>query len=49
MEDWEMSSFRDYAGLRNGFLCNQKLAHELLDISSEPGKFYEEANKFIID
>jgi hypothetical protein len=49
MEDWEMSSFRDYAGLRNGVLCNQKLVHELLDISSESGKFYEEAYKVIID
>lgn len=27
--DWEFSSFRDYAGIRNGKLCNQKLLFEL--------------------
>ena len=26
MEDWEFSSFRDYAGLREGNLCNKLLA-----------------------
>lgn len=26
MEDWEYSSFKDYAGLRNGSLCNKELA-----------------------
>lgn len=26
LEDWEFSSFKDYAGLRNGTLCNQNLA-----------------------
>ena len=26
MEDWEYSSFKDYAGLRNGTLCNKELA-----------------------
>ncbi len=26
LEDWEFSSFRDYAGLRNGTLCNKELA-----------------------
>ena len=25
MEDWKFSSFRDYAGLRNGTLCNNLL------------------------
>jgi len=32
MEDWEMSSFKDYAGLRNGSLCNKQLAYDLLEI-----------------
>lgn len=32
MEDWEFSSFADYAGKRNGTLCNQPLAYELLDL-----------------
>ncbi|HEV8080170.1 MAG TPA: hypothetical protein VGP43_05625 [Chitinophagaceae bacterium] len=26
LEDWEFSSFNDYAGLRNGTLCNKNLA-----------------------
>jgi putative transposase len=26
LEEWEYSSFKDYAGLRNGSLCNKKLA-----------------------
>ena len=29
MEDWEFSSFKDYAGLRNGTLCNQELLFNL--------------------
>ncbi len=34
-EYWDYSSFRDYAGLRNGTLCNKQLARELLDIRVE--------------
>ncbi len=30
MEEWEYSSAKDFAGLRNGTLCNQALAKELL-------------------
>jgi hypothetical protein len=26
LEDWEFSSFKDYAGVRNGTLCNKELA-----------------------
>ena len=29
-EDWEFSSYRDYLGLRNGTLCNQPLAYQLM-------------------
>ena len=29
LEDWEYSSFKDYAGLRNGSLCNKELATKL--------------------
>lgn len=32
LEDWAFSSFRDYAGIRNGTLCNIKLAKELLEL-----------------
>ncbi len=30
LEDWPYSSFRDYAGLRKGTLCNQGLGHQIL-------------------
>jgi putative transposase len=29
LEDWEFSSFRDYAGLRDGSICNEEIAHSL--------------------
>lgn len=32
MEDWEFSSFRDYAGLRDGTLCSKEIAYELLGV-----------------
>ena len=35
IEDWQYSSFKDYAGLRNGTLCNQKKAYELLALKKE--------------
>lgn len=38
IEDWQYSSYRDYAGLRNGTLCNQQLAQEVLDITLEDTK-----------
>lgn len=33
LEDWEFSSFVDYAGLRNGKLCNINLAKQLFEIT----------------
>jgi putative transposase len=41
MEDWEFSSFRDYAGLRDGSLINAFLAKEILEVDWE--NFYEES------
>ncbi|CAN5271240.1 hypothetical protein BH09BAC1_BH09BAC1_23240 [soil metagenome] len=35
LEDWEYSSFPDYAQLRNGTLCNQKLGFDLTDLRGE--------------
>lgn len=32
LEDWPYSSYRDYAGLRNGTLCHQTTAHSLIDL-----------------
>jgi putative transposase len=33
IEEWKYSSFPDYAGLRNGTLCNKEMADNLLSIS----------------
>ncbi len=35
IEDWEFSSFRDYAGLRKGTLCNQTFANEFIDFDRD--------------
>lgn len=45
MEDWEFSSFRDYQRLRNGTLCNQPVAKEVLKLDFD--NFYEESYKSI--
>jgi REP element-mobilizing transposase RayT len=51
IEDWEFSSFKDYAGLRNGTLCNKQLAIDFC--SFDPATFIktsyqtiEEADNF---
>jgi putative transposase len=45
MEDWEFSSFRDYAGMRSGTFCRPDLAMQYLDIAQE--RFYEDSYKVI--
>jgi REP element-mobilizing transposase RayT len=47
MEDWEFSSFRDYIGLRNGTLCNQALAKELIDLPHKKDALYKESYQVI--
>jgi REP element-mobilizing transposase RayT len=32
-EEWSYSSYKDYAGLRNGTLCNKQKAGELLNLN----------------
>ena len=39
IEDWPYSSFLDYAGLRNGSLCNKELV--LTHINFELENFYQ--------
>lgn len=39
LEDWLYSSFPDYAGLRQGNLCNKQRAYELLDLPSNNQEF----------
>jgi REP element-mobilizing transposase RayT len=45
LEDWPFSSFADYAGLRNGTLCNKLLAQQLLGFGS--GNFIKESYESI--
>ncbi|GAB3170128.1 transposase [Telluribacter humicola] len=45
MEDWTFSSFRDYAGLRKGTLCNQELSQQVLPINFD--NFYQESYQVI--
>ena len=51
LEDWEFSSFRDYAGIRDGTLCQKELA--TLFCSYQPENFiaksYELVDKKIIE
>ena len=47
LEDWEFSSFRDFAGLRNGKLVNKKLASEYIDLDF--GNFYEQSKCLVDD
>ena len=47
MEDWKFSSFRDYAGLRNGTLCNKSLAVKYC--SYEPETFMKTSYQIIDD
>ncbi|CAD5252104.1 MULTISPECIES: transposase [unclassified Imperialibacter] len=48
MEDWEFGSYRDYAGFRNGTLCNKEMAYQLLDIPKSREAFIEQS-KMVID
>lgn len=43
--DWRFSSFRDYANLREGRLCNKELAKQLINIELET--FNEDSYKVI--
>jgi putative transposase len=45
MEDWKYSSFADYAGLRNGTLCNKLLAEQL--IGFDKSNFIKESYRSI--
>lgn len=47
IEDWEFSSYRDYAGLRNGTLCQQSTTRLLLDLPNDPENFINLSQKVI--
>jgi len=46
-EEWSYSSYLDYAGLRNGTLCNREKARELFSLNEID--LYEETMKTIED
>ena len=47
MEDWEFSSFADYAGFRQGTLCNTALGKKLFSL--DPKNFYDHSYDQISD
>jgi REP element-mobilizing transposase RayT len=49
LEDWEFSSFRDYAGLRGGTLANKALACQFIGVPSQAGAFYDQSYQVMGD
>ena len=49
MDQWPYSSYPDYAGYRNGTLCNFELTRELLILPSDIYEFRKLSNKTIPD
>ncbi len=47
LEEWEYSSFRDYAGLRQGTLVNKPLTYSLLDLPTQSELFYKESSETV--
>ena len=39
MADWEFSSYKDYAGLRNGTLTNKNIAYQYIDLPEKSEEF----------
>ena len=39
LDSWKFSSYKDYAGIRKGSLCNIKLGKELFDLPESNEKF----------
>ncbi len=49
LEDWEFSSFRDYAGLRDGTLADKALACQLIDVPDRAEAFYRQSYQVMGD
>lgn len=47
--DWTFTLYQDYAGYRNGTLCNRRLANELLDLPESKNQFVQLSEKTIPD
>lgn len=44
---WEFSSYLDYAGLRNGSMCNKELANSVLRF--DKAKYFKTAYELVLD
>jgi putative transposase len=47
LADWPYSSYRDYAGLRGGTLCNRSRAADLLALPTEAAAFVQESEQVV--
>jgi putative transposase len=47
MQEWPFCSYADYSGFRNGTLCNQELAIQLLDINK--ATFIEDSERYLLN
>jgi hypothetical protein len=45
--DWEYSSYRDYAGIRNGILTNKSLMAHYFDSSEKFVRYSEDIVEFV--
>jgi len=45
VEDWEYSSYKDYAGIRNGTMCNKDIAYEMMGIQRDVTEFIKISNE----
>ena len=49
LEEWEFSSYQDYAGFRKGKLCDQELARDLFKLPIDNKKFRDFSKQTISD
>jgi len=49
MGNWEFSSYKDYAGLRDGTLCNKKITNDLLEVPEASMNFIQQSEKVVLD
>ncbi len=49
LEDWEYSSYKDYAGLRDGTFCNKELAYSIIDLPRNSEAFKELSYRVIVN
>jgi putative transposase len=47
LDQWEFSSYRDYAGLRNPYIINPEMAFTRLDIPADNKRFVDESHSLI--